>query len=185
MRDDGRGVRALRLAGSGRCRSTSRGVIRRRRGFRRRPPRRLSARRRSTRCAGCCRPRTQSNVGIYGTGQAFEALLLRMRAHSAGGSAVLRGRNADRAAQGDPCVSRRASISPIGEAAGASTWPRRATDDRGALRPLLVGEVTPEPRDEVTLTDFDPEGEIKIVAVGALRRLGRCPTISCSAIARE
>jgi thymidylate synthase ThyX len=37
--------------------------------------------RRSTRCAACCRAATQSNVGLFGSGQAFESLLLRMRAH--------------------------------------------------------------------------------------------------------
>ena len=43
--------------------------------------RRRSRPRRSTPCAGSCRPPSLSNVGIYGTGQAYEALLLRMRAH--------------------------------------------------------------------------------------------------------
>ena len=33
---------------------------------------------------------TLSNVGIYGTGQAFEALLLRMRAHPLPGGADVR-----------------------------------------------------------------------------------------------
>ena len=42
---------------------------------------RRSRPRRATPCAGCCPAATLSNVGIYGTGQAFEALLLRMRAH--------------------------------------------------------------------------------------------------------
>ena len=37
--------------------------------------------RRSTRCAACCPPASLSNVGIYGTGQSYEMLLLRMRAH--------------------------------------------------------------------------------------------------------
>ena len=37
--------------------------------------------RRSTRCAGVLPAASISNVGIYGTGQAFEALLLRMRSH--------------------------------------------------------------------------------------------------------
>ena len=44
-----------------------------------------------------------SNVGIYGTGQAYEALLLRMRAHPLP-EARLRRPDADRAAQGDPVV---------------------------------------------------------------------------------
>ena len=36
--------------------------------------------RRSTPCGGCCRRPSLSNVGIYGTGQGYEQLLLRMRA---------------------------------------------------------------------------------------------------------
>ena len=43
-----------------------------------------------------------SNVGIYGTGQAFEALLLRMRAHPLPEARELRRADAARAAQGDP-----------------------------------------------------------------------------------
>ena len=35
----------------------------------------------STPCGVCCRPASLSNVGIYGTGQSYELLLLRMRAH--------------------------------------------------------------------------------------------------------
>ena len=35
----------------------------------------------STRSAGCCRPRRCPTSGIYGTGQSYEMLLLRMRAH--------------------------------------------------------------------------------------------------------
>ena len=42
---------------------------------------RRSRRRRATRSRGILPAATLSNVGIYGTGQAFEALLLRMRAH--------------------------------------------------------------------------------------------------------
>jgi len=33
------------------------------------------------RCVGSCPPRPQSSVGLFGTAQAYEALLLRMRVH--------------------------------------------------------------------------------------------------------
>ena len=36
---------------------------------------------RSTRCAGLLPAASLSNIGVYGTGQAYEQLLLRMRAH--------------------------------------------------------------------------------------------------------
>ncbi len=45
---------------------------------------------------------TLSNVGIYGTGQGYEALLLRMRAHPLPEARVLRGDDARGAPQGDP-----------------------------------------------------------------------------------
>ena len=48
----------------------------------------------------------QSNVGIYGTGQAFEALLLRMRAHPLEEVRDCADADARRAAQGDPGVPR-------------------------------------------------------------------------------
>ena len=47
---------------------------------------------------------TQSNVGIYGTGQAFEALLLRMRAHPLVEVRDVRGPHAARAPKGHPFV---------------------------------------------------------------------------------
>ncbi len=43
-----------------------------------------------------------SNVGIYGTGQGYEALLLRMRSHPLPEARRLRRPHAHRAAQGDP-----------------------------------------------------------------------------------
>ena len=49
---------------------------------------------------------TTSNVGLFGTGQAFEALLLRMLAHPLDEVARLRAADAGRAAPGDPGVSR-------------------------------------------------------------------------------
>ena len=105
---------------------------------------------------------TQSNVGIYGTGQAFEALLLRMRAHPLAevrecGDAMLAScaRSSRR--------SSRASTSRTAAGAGASTSQRRERTSR-PIAGALLGDQDAEPRDEVTLTDFDPDGEIKIVA---------------------
>ena len=118
---------------------------------------------------------TTSNVGLFGTGQAFEALLLRMFAHPLEEVRGCAAADADRAAPGDPGVPRaRRSAEPRRpldrvlrrDAPRASTPPpRRSSPTRRA-----------EPRDEVTLTDFDPDGEIKVVAaalysvVGAARR---------------
>ena len=57
--------------------------------------------------------------------------------------------------------------------AGAST----------AIAATLVGGCEPEPRDEVTLTDFDPDGEIKVVAA-ALYAASELPDDQLLAIAR-
>ena len=72
---------------------------------------------------------TQSNVGLFGTGQAFEALLLRMFAHPLDEVRAHAQRDARRAAPGDPGVSR----------ARRSAGPRRPLDrvsrrTRAALR---------------------------------------------------
>ena len=66
-----------------------------------------------------------SNVGIYASGQAFEALLLRHARPSAARGARLRRADAARAAQGDPELP----------AAGRRRRPRRALERRTSRRP--------------------------------------------------
>ena len=107
---------------------------------------------------------TLSNVGIYGTGQAYEALLLRMRAHPLPEARTYAAAHARRAAQGDPVVPR----------AGRPARPRRRVDRvprtrRATTPPTLVDRIfgadEPERRaDEVTLVDWDPDGEDKVLA---------------------
>jgi thymidylate synthase ThyX len=105
---------------------------------------------------------TQSNVGIYGTGQAYEALLLRMRAHPLAEV---------RACADDMLVELRkvipAFLTRVDQPDRGGRWSGYLAAAREATRQeaerLLAG-VTAEPREEVTLTDFDPEGEVKIVA---------------------
>src|SRR5438067_861230 len=105
---------------------------------------------------------TDSNVGIYGTGQAYEQLLLRMRAHPL----------AEVRRYADPMLAELRKVIPaflkrvdLPERGGA--WSRylaatrTATDDVAAR---LLDAAAPEPREEVTLTDFDPDGEVKVVA---------------------
>ena len=105
---------------------------------------------------------TQSNLGIYGTGQAYEALLLRMRAHPL--EEVRR--------CGDQMLAELRKLVPafltrVDQPERGGRWSHylASTRDttRAAAAALLAG-VEAEPRDEVTLTDFDPDGEIKIVA---------------------
>jgi thymidylate synthase ThyX len=104
---------------------------------------------------------TQSNVGIYGTGQAFESLLLRMRAHP-----LFEVRDC---AAGMLTELRKvipAFLTRVDQPDRGGAWSEYLASTRQAVGACAatLSSVTPESRDEVTLTDFDPDGEIKIVA---------------------
>ncbi len=124
---------------------------------------------------------TQSNVGIYGTGQAFEALLLRMRA-----SALTEVR-----ACADEILAELRKVIPAfltrvdqpergGRWSGYLAEARQATADIA----LTLAGTAPEPRPEVTLTDFDPDGEVKLVAA-ALYSVSDLPDDQLLSIARR
>src|SRR5204862_430237 len=105
---------------------------------------------------------TQSNVGIYGTGQAFEALLLRLRAHP-----LLEAREcaADMLRELRKVIP--SFLTRVDQADRGERWSeyfRRARDATRRVASELLEHVEAEPRDEVSLTDFDPDGEIKVVA---------------------
>lgn len=105
---------------------------------------------------------TKSNVGLYGTGQAYEALLLRMRASP---SAEVR-----------DCADRMlvelrkmipAFLARVDQPERGVRWSRylsEINDRTHQVAQAKVAKVSPESREEVTLSDFDPEGEIKVVA---------------------
>ena len=104
---------------------------------------------------------TQSNVGIYGSGQAFESLLIRMRAHPL---------EEVRACARQMLVELRkvipAFLTRVDQPERGGQWSDYLADIRRrteAEASALAAEM-PEPRDEVVLTDFDPDGELKIVA---------------------
>ncbi|HEV2983651.1 MAG TPA: FAD-dependent thymidylate synthase [Vicinamibacterales bacterium] len=105
---------------------------------------------------------TRSNVGLFGTGQAFEALLLRMFAHPLD---EVRG-----CAQQMLTELRRvipAFLARLDQPNRGGRWIEYFADTRrefdAAARPFVEG-VAGEPRAEVTLADFDPDGETKVVA---------------------
>jgi thymidylate synthase ThyX len=106
---------------------------------------------------------TQSNVGIYGTGQAYEALLLRMRAHPL----------AEARATADLMLTELRKVIPafltrVDQPERGGRWSQYFADTRERMADITqridasVG--APGAADEVTLTDFDPEGEIKVAA---------------------
>jgi thymidylate synthase ThyX len=106
---------------------------------------------------------TQSNVGLYGTGQAYEALLLRMRAHPL----------LEVQAAADQILMELRQVIPafltrVDQAERGVAWSRYLADTRArtaevASRMALTSGV-PASADEVSLTSFDPEGELKVIA---------------------
>ena len=124
---------------------------------------------------------TQSNVGIYGTGQAFEALLLRMRANP-----LEEVRNC-----ADQMLVELRKIIPafltrVDQPDRGGRWSEYLASTRSAMSAIAgqLAGVAPERRDEVTLTDFDPDGEVKIVAA-ALYAASQLPDDQLMAIARR
>lgn len=105
---------------------------------------------------------TLSNVGIYGTGQSYEALVLRMRAHPL----------PEARSYADLILAELRKVIP-------SFLSRVDREDRGVRWSKYFAEtrihseqvvqnvfrgIQPEPRPTVTLSDFDPEAEDKLVA---------------------
>ncbi|HXT70307.1 MAG TPA: FAD-dependent thymidylate synthase [Vicinamibacterales bacterium] len=105
---------------------------------------------------------TQSNVGMYGTGQAYEALLLRMRAHPL----------AEARTVADAMLVELRKVIPafltrVDQPDRGGRWSAYLAGTRSALADLsarMTAETASSPVDEVTLVDFDPEGEAKVVA---------------------
>ena len=105
---------------------------------------------------------TQSNVGIFGTGQGFEALLLRMRAHPLAEARDCADRLLTELRTVIPAFLTRVDLPDRG-----GRWSEYLAETRTATSAVaeeLLEDLTPESRDEVTLTDFDPDGEIRVVA---------------------
>ena len=125
---------------------------------------------------------TQSNVGLYGTGQAFEALLLRMRAHPLTEARDCAGQMLDELRKVIPAFLTRVDVADRGGA-----WSDYLAGTRSATATLadsLLQGITAEDRDEVVLTDFDPDGEVKIVAA-ALYSVSALPDDQLMAAARR
>ncbi len=125
---------------------------------------------------------TTSNVGIYGTGQAYEQLLLRMRAHPLAEVRDCADRMLRELRKVIPAFLRRVDVPDRGGA-----WSTYLGETREAVRRLagrLTAGAEPEPRGEVTLTDFDPEGEVKVVAA-ALYAASALPDDQLLALARR
>ena len=104
----------------------------------------------------------QSNLGLFGTGQAYEAMLLRMRAHPL----------AEARDYADQILTELRKVIPafltrVDQPDRGGRWSqyfedtRKTTDDVAAR---LLSKITALDQPEVVLTDFDPDGEVKVVA---------------------
>ena len=124
---------------------------------------------------------TRSNVGIFASGQAFEALLLRMRAHPLAEARACAGRMLIELRRLIPAFLTRVDREDRGV-----RWSRYLADTRretGAAGERLLQATAPAPQPEVALTDFDSDGEVKVVAA-ALYESSRLPERQLLQIAR-
>ncbi len=103
-----------------------------------------------------------SNVGIYGTGQAYEALLLRMRAHPLPEARTYADLMLTELRKVIPSFLRRVDMPERGGA-----WSTYLESNRQATAELadeLFADERSAPAPEVALVDFDPAGEDKVLA---------------------
>ena len=111
---------------------------------------------------------TTSNVGIYGTGQSYEQLLLRLRAHPLAEVRACAGLMLVELRKVIPAFLKRVDVPDRGGAWSAyladTRAATRATADELLASPVAAAGAGLDGADEVTLTDFDPDGEVKVVA---------------------
>ena len=124
---------------------------------------------------------TRSNLGIYATGQSYEQLLMRLAVHPL---AEMREYGELLKAELNKVIPeflKRVDVEERGVAWGRY-W--RANRERvEALTSRVLDDVKPEARAEVTLVDWDPEGELKIAAA-VLYAASDLPDDQLHAIAR-
>ena len=106
---------------------------------------------------------TRSNVGIYGSGQAWEMLLLRMQAHPLTEAREVAGLILSELQRVIPEFVQRVDLPDrggvwTGYLRGCAEQIQALADD------TLGGEDSVESRSRVALSDFEPEGEIMVVA---------------------
>jgi thymidylate synthase ThyX len=105
---------------------------------------------------------TLANVGLYGTGQAYEALLLRLRAHPLAEARACGELMLNELRKVNPAFLRRVDLPDRGLAWARYLAATREATAAAAARHLAG--IAPEPRPEVVLTDWDPDGEVKVAA---------------------
>ncbi len=103
-----------------------------------------------------------SNLGIYASGQAYEALILRMRAHPLAEARAYAELMLGELRKVIPSFLKRLDVPERG-----GTWVEYLTSTRESTEELLRStwrvHDEPEPEELVRLTDFDPDGERRII----------------------
>ena len=103
-----------------------------------------------------------SNVGIYGSGQAYESLLLRMRAHPLPEARQYADMMLTELRKVVPSFLRRVDLAERG--GKWSSYLATNQEQTAFLVDDLFGADEPNPVNEVELVDFDPDGENKLLA---------------------
>jgi thymidylate synthase ThyX len=109
-----------------------------------------------------------SNLGIYGSGQAYEALLIRMRAHPLPEARTYADLLLEELRKVIPSWVKRVDVDDRGIA--HSDYLRQNVVSMQELAQSMFGEdpqdtpVGPDGRPAVELVDWDPDGEVKVVA---------------------
>jgi thymidylate synthase ThyX len=129
---------------------------------------------------------TTSNVGLFGTGQAYEALLLRMFAHPLEEVRAHAQLMLTELRQVIPAFLTRIDQPNRGLRSIEYLADTRSGFERAAraIVDTVDGRDSPTAAADVTLTDFDPDGEIK-VAAAALYAVSDAPDAHLMAIARR
>jgi thymidylate synthase ThyX len=125
---------------------------------------------------------TRSNLGIYATGQSYEQLLMRLAAHPLAEMRQYGELMLVELRKVIPAFLRRVDVDERG-VAWSDYW-RKTREAVQDVTAKVVAGVEPEPRPEVTLTDWDPDGEVKVVAA-ALYAGSELPDDQLLAVARE
>jgi thymidylate synthase ThyX len=103
-----------------------------------------------------------SNVGIYGTGQAYEHLLLRMRSHPLPEARSYADLMLQELRKVIPSFLKRVDLADRGGAwSNYMESTRTAMDD---IAETMLADEDPDSAADVELIDFDPDAEIKLVA---------------------
>ena len=103
-----------------------------------------------------------SNLGIYGTGQAYEALLLRMRAHPLPEARSYADMMLEELRKVIPSFLRRVDLEDRGVV--TSNYFENNHNNVADIAAQIFSSAEAEPAPVVRLLDFDPDGEAKVVA---------------------